>query len=630
MANITWDFPPLGSGNEQGYTNSGIQLFRGDLIQNLAREICQNSLDAHDETIDAPVEVRFSLVNVRKDDHPMFAQYAECIEGCERYWGDRMDTRLGNFMTSVRKAISHEYIPCLVASDYKTKGLTGAKADMSTKSVWRALAHSDGTSVNKQSDSAGSFGIGKNAPFACSRLSTVFYSTYAQDGVRAFQGVARLATIIDKATGKPTQGIGHYLAIENEGAWHPIFPEDNCSFRDLFPRDEIGTDIIIVGFSSDSWETSMIQAVLCNFFLAIIERRLVVRIGETVISADTIGNLIEQHKSDSTDMRNTHEWYTALIEPEDGLVRKTTILTEDDVELYIRADNTFSNYVASFRPTGMLIRKYRKAILQHFSAVLVVRGTQLSELLKDAEPPKHNYWDHKLIEDDKTRRKQAKEAIEKMDAWVLEELKNKYEAVTESWIDSGEGDYLPDDTDSMAGQQLGDDILRVRQKISGISTVERVIATQRGGSKPGTGTAKPGDVHGGDRRRKKKKKGKKVVDGPGDTQGKVLGKDGKPLTLIELVDQRAFAIAPDLGLYRVIATSGRDSKKAFFTFSAIGEDEREEQLVIEKYAHDGQTYPADGATIGPIAVKKGIPCELYVTFRNKEKMRLDILTTEGK
>ena len=61
MNTIKWDFPLLGTGNEQGYSNAGIETFKGtELIDNLAREICQNSLDAK-QSVDVPVIVSFSL-----------------------------------------------------------------------------------------------------------------------------------------------------------------------------------------------------------------------------------------------------------------------------------------------------------------------------------------------------------------------------------------------------------------------------------------------------------------------------------------------------------------------------------------------------------------------------------------
>lgn len=47
MGKIGWRFPPLLGSTRQGYTNNDIEVFKGqELLDNLAREICQNSLDA--------------------------------------------------------------------------------------------------------------------------------------------------------------------------------------------------------------------------------------------------------------------------------------------------------------------------------------------------------------------------------------------------------------------------------------------------------------------------------------------------------------------------------------------------------------------------------------------------------
>ena len=55
--NYAWRFPILDGGKKQGINDSGIATFAGsELYNNLAREICQNSLDAKDPEIDEPVE----------------------------------------------------------------------------------------------------------------------------------------------------------------------------------------------------------------------------------------------------------------------------------------------------------------------------------------------------------------------------------------------------------------------------------------------------------------------------------------------------------------------------------------------------------------------------------------------
>lgn len=41
-----WNFPGNGNGQIRGLADAGIETFTGDEIRSLARETCQNSLDA--------------------------------------------------------------------------------------------------------------------------------------------------------------------------------------------------------------------------------------------------------------------------------------------------------------------------------------------------------------------------------------------------------------------------------------------------------------------------------------------------------------------------------------------------------------------------------------------------------
>ena len=72
---IAWRFPPLSGGSKQGYTNNDIEGFKGEeLIDNLAREICQNSLDARADNVTGPVEVVFDLMRVQTDKYDVFGR----------------------------------------------------------------------------------------------------------------------------------------------------------------------------------------------------------------------------------------------------------------------------------------------------------------------------------------------------------------------------------------------------------------------------------------------------------------------------------------------------------------------------------------------------------------------------
>ena len=48
-----WSFPSNNYGQINGIADSGVETFKGTPIKSLAREICQNSLDAHRENSEA-------------------------------------------------------------------------------------------------------------------------------------------------------------------------------------------------------------------------------------------------------------------------------------------------------------------------------------------------------------------------------------------------------------------------------------------------------------------------------------------------------------------------------------------------------------------------------------------------
>lgn len=65
----------------------------------------------------------------------------------------------------------------LRVSDYNTTGLKGAFSDNKI-TPWKSLVQGNAFSVKSTDNVAGSYGIGKAAPFVVSGLQTVFYRTY--------------------------------------------------------------------------------------------------------------------------------------------------------------------------------------------------------------------------------------------------------------------------------------------------------------------------------------------------------------------------------------------------------------------------------------------------------------------
>ena len=107
---------------------------------------------------------------------------------------------------------------------------------------------SEGAS-SKDGTGGGSFGIGKFAAFANSKIRTVFYSTLDSTGKQASQGLSILASFIDEK-GSKTFGEGYCGTMDSKESTSPVY--DQIHLDESFNRksDDFGTDIYVLGFDS--------------------------------------------------------------------------------------------------------------------------------------------------------------------------------------------------------------------------------------------------------------------------------------------------------------------------------------------------------------------------------------------
>ena len=207
---IEWSFPSNNFGTLNGIGEAGIETFKGAPYRSLAREICQNSLDARSSK-SKPVRVVFSLFSIQSRDIPRFEVLREALSRCLQFWKEQGNDKTVAFFKEATTVASLSAIDLLRISDFNTTGLTGSDKEYSTP--WQDLVKASGVS-SKGGSSGGSFGIGKSAPFACSKLRTVFYATKDINRLEAFQGIARLVSFREKGIFKDrdavTTGIGYY------------------------------------------------------------------------------------------------------------------------------------------------------------------------------------------------------------------------------------------------------------------------------------------------------------------------------------------------------------------------------------------------------------------------------------
>ncbi|MFB5762929.1 hypothetical protein [Paenibacillus medicaginis] len=427
---ISWNFPSNNYGQVTGLNDAGIETFKGNPWDSLAREINQNSCDARLKGSIEPVRVEFEVKEMPTAEFPAKDTFIHVLRQSLDYWKDNAKT--ASFFEQALNVMKQDTITFLKISDYNTTGLTGA--DQGHQGGWHNLIKSVGSS-NKDSTAGGSFGIGKHAPFACSNLRTVFYSTKDVSGIEAFQGVAKLVTH-HNSQGEPTQGTGYYGRIERND---PVLNQEINAF---FRREEVGTDIFIAGFNAEEdWEKKVIRSVLESFFVAIIDQKLIVKVGEIEINAETLPGILEQHTKNEADYLS-YQYYEAytLSNTKKFVVNNFEGLGE--IRMYILPSKDAPKRVAMVRSTGMKIfdkGSFRNPL--RFSGVLIAEGDEINDFLRKIEPPTHTAWEAERHDDPDY----AKAVIKKLYAWVNEQVRSISHGDTVEELDvEGLSEYLPD------------------------------------------------------------------------------------------------------------------------------------------------------------------------------------------
>lgn len=645
MGKICWDFPLLGTASVSGSNNAAITMFKGaGIMDGLAREVCQNSLDARDGDVPAeePVKVEFKLFELEKDSVDMFKEFEQAIKGAYDFWEvypQRTQDTI-DFLDSVSKHLKKEKIPVLRMSDYNTTGLTGVKSTPGEQSYWDSLVNTEGISIKQNQSSGGSFGIGKNAPFAYSGLGMVFYNTLAKDGGRAFQGVTHLVTTHKVYKGQKVRTVpsGKYLYLENEYTGRPIFPEDKCDLAQAgeFNRTETGTDVAIFGFKAEEykdWEKNIAVAVLKNFILAIKDGKLEVKIEsptkQYTISKQCLEELLKKEFEGIEELKWTRQIYETVTE---GELQTVSIAEKDDLSIYVKYDDCYLAALSRFRSTGMLINTTKES-LPHCSVVIIVNDIgemKLSKTLRAAEPPQHTEWKAKNIVGNDDLRKKAGTYIRKINKAVKKALDEfEWNDITDS-MDAGIGNYLPDDSAGVSGE--GTDGLLTDLKIREISLYDGKVLYnnqyESASSNEGSKIQKSG-IKAGKRKRKKRQNNKIPVVTPSGTgeKGVSPGAGKVKISSLSFSDYRIFYMAGNK--YRMFINAPKDYDRVYIRFYAGRDDGKQDAVNIKNVKIEGNPLTeVRGEKIGPVSIREG-GNNFYIEFENNEIMAvIPIFTTE--
>lgn len=436
-----------------GFNTTDMETFKKNPVSHFAREICQNSIDAHRKG-DGPVKVVFKTFTIHKNNIPGVNDLKLEANACRNYTSDKNEVDY-EIAQTIYDTIDNSYEPfiqCLRVSDFNTTGLYGVKSG-NDKDPFFSLTKGSGSS-NKNDDAAGSKGIGKYAAFVISGTNTVFYSTHAETPTKDIEdgyfGVAKLCS--RPATTFNTFGEGYYGVGDNiSPSYRQLYLDPNFSRT----PNEFGTDLYIIGFNEKNWEQGVIKKILESFIVAIIHGDLEIEVANNIINKDTLKKYIDDIKSQdrlTKDDKLIVSQYDILTDLDNPNVHETTFkVNGDDIHLYAKvypkneADFATKKCVRVRYPY-MKIDAINLNAISPVSAVCIIEKCDTGKLLRTIENPQHTEWEKNRVRDKKDVYEKVIYILEKFkietNDFVADILKNTQ---GESVDFEGAGEYLPDE-----------------------------------------------------------------------------------------------------------------------------------------------------------------------------------------
>ena len=473
---IGWNFPSNGGGLIRGIAEAGIQTFTGKEISALAREVCQNSLDAAANENSA-VTVEFCRYEIESKKIPGGSDYKNILIKCYDFWKDNIKAK--NFLD---KAIGQLNLPktfVLRISDFNTTGLA-KPFDPDAREGWNTLTKIEG-GATKTGDSAGSYGIGKNAPFANSFYRLVFYRTLNQQDEHAAQGMSRLVSF-KLNTNDISGGVGYF------GETNKNLPVKKIAeLENIYRRDKIGTDIFIYGFNGDElWQRNIFVELVENFLVAIHRGKLRINLSGMEIDKNKLGALILKHEKN---FRKANDYYKILSGSDGVKFFERDFHGMGKLKLGVLFAEKLNRRILIVRKNGMKLfdlDKFPRSI--SFTGILELEGRELNEFFREMEEPTHDRWEPGRYEKNP---KLAEKYVDELKRWVRETVSNVGAEKFEDEVNvEGLSHMLDFDDSEISGnsqttEETFDDLAQTRnflQELLPTVTEEKNITATAGGN----------------------------------------------------------------------------------------------------------------------------------------------------
>lgn len=629
-----WNFPDNNYGRAQGFGTSDLETFQKDPVAYFAREICQNSIDAHIENSSEPVRVDFKIFKIRRDQIPGFSNLYEEVKHCQDYAKRIGKEEYVEAAQKIYKSFGDDYNPyimCLRVSDFNTTGLYGVEENRPELPFFD-LTRGSGSSY-KSDTSAGSKGIGKYASFVVSNAKTVFYSTRAcNPNTKKTEighiGVSKLCARPLNDKGLFTQGDGYYAIkdynypVQSELHLDPDFHRGGADF---------GTDVFIIGFKDDeSWRRDIIRKILESFMVAIIYGALVVNVDNIRIDKDTVGGIVDEYRRGSSLNKEDVliiSQYDLLTLEGDSVHKKTVSIDGCNVHLFVRTYNPddgwkwASKQCIAVRYPYMKITKLNTYSLADFSAMCIIDNNDLNKKLRRIENPQHVAWEKNRLKDKPEKYKEINTILRALNRSInnyIEEILKTNSSDTTDF--EGAGEYLPDseiedlsNTDfSSQDEPLNDKpIVSTPTRRKTRSYSKKANESGDDAEQSGTGRIEDDGNEGSEdmRATNNNTNGSSPDSKPHEDSPEHNYKDGDKQYMKHLINDhtRIRCIMPtnNAGTYDLVFTATEDCEKCKVNIFAVGDSNDKEHIAIMSATLNGENCDVEDGAIVNMKINQG-------------------------